>query len=851
MQKFFNNFFASEPFILHDTCYLWKPEMVWLHILSDSLITIAYYSIPISLVYFVHKRRVIPFQSQLLMFGAFSVACGTTHILNIWMLWYPVSWLSGCFKAIAAIVSLYTAWKLISLIPQALALSSPAQGKKAKQAQEAWGDRDRVNGVAPLALAKRDAVASKELAVASLRPQPRLPLGDATGKGKRASALLDVSVGKAATEELVERSCVELPRLTQSTDSQQHLVEDITANLPASIYRAVMHRDGTLTLPFISDGLEEITGINPDEAIAHPERWREMIHPDDRAQFQEWVRNSCESRQPCHHECRIIAKSGQVKWIQDSARFHADNNGNVVVDGVTLDITARKQAEAALREKEEHYRSVVTAMAEGIVFQEANGVIRACNHAAERILGLSAKEIIGRTWIDQRWRFINEDGSPCVDETNPISIALRTGKAFIKVVQGIQKLDGTLTWISASSQPLFRGNETKPYAAVVSFRDITDRKQVEAALRQMLQQERLLGMMRDRIRQSLNLEEILNTTALEVRQFLQTDRVIIYRFDSDSSGAVAVESVSQEGLPLLGTSLKDPLFAQPWLETYKNNPTQRIKAVCPIDLTQSYSDLIEGIELSSFLVVPIIFSSQLSPLSSGQKAVFSEAKAQDFLWGLLVAQHCTAPRQWQQWEVELLESLAIQLAIAIQQAQLYQQLGEANLELSRLAAIDGLTQLANRRRFDEYFDKEWRRLAREQAPLSLILCDIDCFKLYNDTYGHPAGDICLQQVAGAIRGAVRRPADLVARYGGEEFAVILPNTTTAGALRVAQTIRDRLRQLKIPHVGSLVSQYVTLSMGIASIIPTPDTFPTELISAADEALYHAKAAGRDTWYAHP
>lgn len=825
--------------------------MVWLHVISDSIITIAYYSIPLSLVYFLYKRRAVPFQSQLLMFGAFSVACGTTHILNIWMLWYRVSWLSECFKAIAATVSLYTAWKLISLIPQSLPLSSSAQGKKAKQAQEAWGDRDRVNGVAPLAGALRDAVASKELAVVSLRPQPRLPLGDATGKGKRASALLDVSVGKAATEELVERSCVELPRLTQSTDSQQHLVEDITANLPASIYRAVMHRDGTLTLPFISDGLEEITGINPDEASAHPERLREMIHPDDRAQFQEWLRNSCESRQPCHHECRIIAKSGQVKWIQDSARFHADNNGNVVVDGVTLDITARKQAEAALREKEEHYRSVVTAMAEGIVFQEANGVIRACNHAAERILGLSAKEIIGRTWIDQRWRFINEDGSPCVDETNPISIALRTGKAFIKVVQGIQKLDGTLTWISASSQPLFRGNETKPYAAVVSFRDITDRKQVEAALRQMLQQERLLGMMRDRIRQSLNLEEILNTTALEVRQFLQTDRVIIYRFDSDSSGAVAVESVSQEGLPLLGTSLKDPLFAEPWLETYKNNPTQSIKAVCPIDLTQSYSDLIEGIELSSFLVVPIIFSSQLNPLSSGQNAVFSEAKAQDLLWGLLVAQHCTAPRHWQQWEVELLESLAIQLAIAIQQAQLYQQLGEANLELSRLAAIDGLTQLANRRRFDEYFNKEWRRLAREQAPLSLILCDIDCFKLYNDTYGHPAGDICLQQVAGAIRGAVRRPADLVARYGGEEFAVILPNTTTAGALRVAQTIRDRLRQLKIPHVGSLVSQYVTLSMGFASLIPTPDTFPTELISAADEALYHAKAAGRDTWYAHP
>lgn len=848
MQKFLNIFFATAPFILHEPCYLWNSEFAWLHVVSDSIITIAYYSIPLSLVYFLHKQRSVPFQSQFLVFGAFSVACGTTYILNIWMLWYPTHWLSGCLKVIAATVSLYTAWKLISLISQALALSSPAQVKKALQPIETWGDR--LNGAVPSALAKRDRVALSS-------PQRRLSFGEANGEQQRASALLGVGFEAVVTEELAQRSSMELSRLTQSADRQQHLsnlgrlVEDITANLPASIYRAVLHHDGTITLPFISDGLEKISGINPEEARVHPEHLCEIIHPDDRAQFHEWMRKSCESLQSCHHEYRIITKSAQVKWIQDSARFHADNNGNVVVDGVSLDITARKQAEVALREREEHYRSVVTAMAEGIVFQEADGVIRACNQAAERILGLNAKEIIGRTWMDRRWRFINEDGSPCADETNPISIALRTGKPFIKVVQGIQKLDGSLTWISANSQPLFRDNETKPYATVVSFRDITDRKQVEAALRQMLQQEQLLGMMRDRIRQSLNLEEILNTTALEVRQFLQTDRVIIYRFDSDSSGAVAVESVSQERLPLLGTTLKDPLFTQPWLETYKHNPTQRIKAVCPIDLAQPYSDLIEGISLSSFLVVPIIFSSQLLPLSSGQKAVFTEAKAQDFLWGLLVAQHCTAPRQWKQWEVELLESLAIQLAIAIQQAQLYQQLGEANLQLSRLAAIDGLTQLANRRRFDEYFNKEWRRLAREQAPLSLILCDIDCFKLYNDTYGHPAGDICLQQVAGAIRGAVRRPADLVARYGGEEFAVILPNTTTAGALRVAQTIRDRLRQLKIPHVGSLVSQYVTLSMGIASIIPTPNTFPSELISAADEALYQAKAAGRDTWYAHP
>jgi len=712
-------------------------------------------------------------------------------------------------KTIAAIVCLYVAWQLVSLFSQ--------------QWLRSWFDAMKI---------AQSAISLAEAEIPLLHRSVEQSIEEPTSQ-------LKCSDGEGAWGD----------RKLHGSEVTK-LVADLVANLPVCIYRVILHPDGTITLPFISDSLAEMIGILPQEAIAYPHRLCEMIYPDDRVEFSEWLRTANERPRSLHHECRILTPSGQVKWIQNSARFYTDNQGNVVVDGVGVEITARKQAEAELREREEHYRSVVTAMAEGIVFQDGAGVIQACNQAAQSILGLTEVEIIGRTWTDAAWRFIHEDGSGCGGKSNPISVALETGQPFVKVVQGIQKADGTLTWISASSQPLFRGNQTKPYATVVSFRDITDRKQVEATLKQMLQQERLLGMMRDRIRQSLNLEEILNTTALEVRQFLQTDRVIIYRFDSDSSGVVAVESVSQEGLPLLGTTLKDPLFSQPWLETYKNNPTPGIKAVCPVGLTQSYADLIDGIKLSSFLVVPILFSGQIPPLSSGQKVVLGEGKAPGFLWGLLVAQHGTTPRRWRQWEVELLESLASQLAIAIQQAQLYQQLGEANLELSRLAAIDGLTQLANRRRFDEYLDKEWRRLAREQAPLSLILCDIDCFKLYNDTYGHLAGDICLQQVAGAIRGAVRRPADLVARYGGEEFVVILPNTNAVGALRVARTIRDRLRELKISHAGSSVSQYVTVSMGIGTIIPPPNSSPTQLISTADDALYQAKAAGRDTYYAH-
>jgi diguanylate cyclase (GGDEF)-like protein len=181
----------------------------------------------------------------------------------------------------------------------------------------------------------------------------------------------------------------------------------------------------------------------------------------------------------------------------------------------------------------------------------------------------------------------------------------------------------------------------------------------------------------------------------------------------------------------------------------------------------------------------------------------------------------------------------------IQQTQLYQQLEVANRELKRLASLDGLTGIANRRRFDEYIEAEWRHMTREKMPLSLILCDIDYFKKYNDTYGHQAGDSCLRKVANALNVCIKRSVDLVARYGGEEFAVILPNTTTAGASQVAEEIREFVNALKIPHAQSAVSEHVTLSLGVASMEPTLDTSPSMLIATADAALYRAKAAGRN------
>jgi diguanylate cyclase (GGDEF)-like protein/PAS domain S-box-containing protein len=310
-----------------------------------------------------------------------------------------------------------------------------------------------------------------------------------------------------------------------------------------------------------------------------------------------------------------------------------------------------------LQESEERYRSVITTMTEGVVLQLADGQITACNASAERILGLTPAQMMGRTSVDLDWRTVQEDGSPFPGEQHPAMITLGTGKPLSNVVMGIHKADRTLTWISINSQPLFYLNQSQPYAVVTTFADITERKQVEEMLRNQAQRDRLI------------------------------------------------------------------------------------------------------------------------------------------------------------------------------------------------ATTDGLTQVANRRCFDQRLQSEWPSLVFSQRDgkqlLSLIMLDVDYFKRYNDCYGHQAGDLCLVKVASSAAQAVRHSSDLFARYGGEEFAVILPHTDAAGAIAVAESIQKAIRDLGIPHQQSDVSSIVTVSMGIATVIPSLGTSPDELVALADRALYDAKQLGRD------
>ncbi len=404
-----------------------------------------------------------------------------------------------------------------------------------------------------------------------------------------------------------------------------------------------------------------------------------------------------------------------------------------------------------------------------------------------------------------------------------LSEAIASGQPF-RFQARIVRPDGSIRHVEA------RGRARQSSNGVVSrlfgtVQDITDQKQLEPLLRSQVRQQRLLASMTQRIRQSLDLDAILSTTVQEVRQFFRADRVLIGQFGEDWRCGVVVESVEPGQSCILGSSIV-PEPGEDWLTFY----------------TQGHAKAIAHLETANLSPEAIAYWRQFQ-----MQAMLTVGLLQgDRLWGLLSVQ-CHRPRTWERAEIDLIRQLASQVGIAIQQSELYRQLQYANQELAYLATHDQLTRVANRRHLDDYLQQEWNRAAREGTPLSLVLCDVDYFKQYNDTHGHLAGDECLMEVATAIGRALHRPADFVARYGGEEFAIVLPNTNRAGAVRVVQRIQQELRKLTGLPPSPVTHTPSTLSFGIVSVIPSPLSSPLNLLEQADQALYRAKAQGRDRY----
>ncbi|AFY69873.1 diguanylate cyclase [Thalassoporum mexicanum PCC 7367] len=456
--------------------------------------------------------------------------------------------------------------------------------------------------------------------------------------------------------------------------------------------------------------------------------------------------------------------------------------------------------------------------------------------------------------------------------------------------------------LSATSE---RDGQNQIMRYLVVSVDITDCVFTEAARWNHTEQELLVSRITQRIRTSLNLAEILAITAIEVREFLIADHVFIYRLDHDQGGGkIMAESSQSKNYDQLDRALAEYYLSENTAHQLHGN----VEVINDIDrsvLPASIAIPLKQNLIAACLIVPILAevdipnqlvandhhdgdrqalgnhcSSDLRdpqiPTSHSDRASFAR------LWGVMfVNQEQT--RYWKLPEVNLVTALANQVAIAIRQAQLYeelnqsrQQLEDTNQQLSRLVTSDYLTGVANRRYFDEYLAQVWSHHKQQKLPLSLVMCDIDYFKNFNDTYGHQEGDRCLQQVAEVISNTLTELAMeleqdsflftlmhflaqnnfrshnplsyLVARYGGEEFAVVLPNTNSLRAYQIAHQLRNRVAALQIPNAEARRNPYISLSYGIATLFPIDRSQPDMLITFADHALYQAKAEGRDRIY---
>ena len=519
----------------------------------------------------------------------------------------------------------------------------------------------------------------------------------------------------------------------------------------------------------------------------------------------------------------------ELSWQQWNVRAIFQDHEIIEYQAVGQDISDRKYAEtekarliASLHESQERFRVVTNSAPVLIWMSDQVGKLTFVNQFWLEFTGKTLEQALIEDWM------INvhfEDRSNC---QRTYRNALRN-REYFDLEYRFFHYQGEYRWVLTTGVPRF-DSRGKFAGFVCSGIDISARKKAENLLKQKASRDYILAEITKHIHESLELNTILQTATEEVKSFLEAEKIIISKIESPHKFRILSESNSLRLDSCEVSSFLDREFWQ--LDT---NLTR---------LEAGELVIIENIDRINDCVASPITADDSETISCS--AIIVPIMVEKKLWGIFCVEQCSQPRTWSKEEIALLEQINLQLAIAIKQAELYYTVEEANKQLKELTIVDSLTGIANRRKFDEYLESEWLRLTREKAPLSLIMCDIDHFKLYNDTYGHQFGDRCLQKVAQAIKKSVKRPADLTARYGGEEVAIILPNTTPQGAETLARDICRQVQSLHIPHINSPVNPYVTLSLGVAGCIPNRRSCSVQsLIQKADSNLYQAKERGRN------
>jgi len=494
--------------------------------------------------------------------------------------------------------------------------------------------------------------------------------------------------------------------------------------------------------------------------------------------------------------------------------------------GRALERRARKQAEAAQRASEARFRVLVDTATDAIITIGADERIRLFNRAAERIFGYAAGEVIGQNieiLIPEEYghrhkaairRYLETGQSTILGRTVEMKGLRKGGEACPERSRRVFPLELSLSEVRVGGEVTF--------TAII--RDITERMRGEAEASKRADQMALVHDLGQQITPLLDVDELLQTAAEALHARFGYLSVQLYLLDQaagdpSTDSELALSAVKGRVLEARGVAgqvgLADRGYRQPVGQGIVGRAAERGEEVLVGDVSREpdFIPCVPGIR--SELALPIRVAGAVAGVlnvESEQLDAFDEA------------------------DVIALKALAGQIGVALENARLYE-------ETRRLSVTDDLTGLANRHAFNARLAEETHRARRYERPLSLIMADIDHFKHYNDTHGHPQGDVLLRELAGVLRSAVRE-TDFVARYGGEEFVVILPETDRTGALAVAEKVRAAVAAHPFPHCETQPGGRLTISLGVATF---PEDLPrlVDLVELADQALYCAKRGGRD------
>ncbi|MBF2028638.1 MAG: PAS domain-containing protein [Oscillatoriales cyanobacterium C42_A2020_001] len=413
-----------------------------------------------------------------------------------------------------------------------------------------------------------------------------------------------------------------------------------------------------------SKNVGQIFGFPTSHHSSPRQSFLDAIHPEDRDQVHSAIQRSLNEDAPYNVEFRVL-QADEQRWVNSRGSVFRDNGGNAVrMIGVLVDITERKQAEETLRQSHNFLQTVLDHLPVAVRVKDGReenfGAYTFWNKTCEELFGLTAEQAIGKTAYD----CFSQEQANLLDQSDRETFK----RGIIRDVMEAPHLSSSSAerLLHTVNVPIFDEQHNPQYLLSIS-EDVTQQKQAEESLRQRTEREALVAAITNNIRQSLDLKQILNTTVAQVRQFLQTDRVLIFRFRPSWSGMVLVESLEAGWESILGKVFHDPCFSDSFVELYGQGRIRAIPDTLTAHLPECYLNLLQTLQARAVLVVPI--------------------KQQERLWGLLIAHHCRGPRLWQSFEIDLVEQLAGQVGIAIEQSELYQQVQRLNSDLERQVQI--------------------------------------------------------------------------------------------------------------------------------------------------------------------